>query len=190
MLALNVALMLAITSPLWVVKAYVRSHIFFYSLVAVPPNLTPEERAAYLRHYITPPMWQVLLNDVVLTAATYLLWVLLLAGLCGTRVKHRTLSERLETWSMAARQRVAYLLCWAIPVLGTWVFGFVNWWLLGALPFRSFFRNALETAYDWVLAIWWPTMPVLVFVGLCLAVRRAWRHVRDLRSRPGPGAAP
>jgi hypothetical protein len=187
LLALNVALILAITSPLWLAKAYVWSHIF-YTTVATPPNATPEETAAYLRRFVTPPMWQVLLREVFLTGLTYLAWVLLLGGICRTLAKHRTRSDRLETWSVAARQRLAYLLCWPIPWLGTALFGFANWFLLPALPNRSAVRKALETAYDWALAFWWPTIPVLVFVGLFLACRRTRRHIRELRSRVDPPA--
>ena len=181
MIALNLALILAITSPLWFTKAFVQSNTHW--LVAVPPNLTPQQQAAYLHRLATPPMWEVLLREVLLTALTYLLWVLVLTGICRASARHQTISDRLETWSMAARQRVAYLLCWPIPWLGTWVFAFVRDWLLGALRPRSAVREASFTAYGWAVDLWWPTIPVLVFVGLCLAGRRVWRRIRELRGR-------
>ena len=185
LLALNVALILAITSPLWLVKAYVCSHIFCTGLVPVNPNGTPKETEP---RFVTPPMWKVLATEMLLTALTYLMWVLALCGIHHALAKPLSRSDRLETWAMAANQRLAYLLCWPIPWLGTWVFGLANWFLLPALPFRSAppLSRVLDTAYTWVLDAWWPTIPVLVFVGLFLAFRRTRRNVQEMH-RAGQG---
>lgn len=181
MIALNLALILAITAPLWFTKAFMRANT--HILVCVPPDLTPEEETAYVRRYRTPPMWEALLDEVALTVLTYLAWVLLVAAICSSRVKRPTLSERLETWSMAVRLRVAYFLCWTVPVLGTWVLAKGDLWLVGIMPRRPAPIEAFFHAYAWAWTFWLPTIPVLVLVGLCLAGRRIRRRIRELRGR-------
>jgi hypothetical protein len=184
MLALNFASVVAMTSPLWLTTAFRRAHTYW--TIAVDPGATPQEVAAKMRRYRTPPLHEALWQDAALAALPYVAWVLVLHVVHRALLRPATRADRLAAWAAAGRFRLAYLLFWPIPFLTLLVLAFLDDCLRASLQPRGGMDRILREAWRWFVWVWLPTMPVLVGIGLFLAIRGVRRNIRQLRRRSAP----
>jgi len=188
MLTLNFASVLAMTSPLWLTTAYHWSQTYW--TIALDPNATPEQTAARMHLYRTPPFHEAARIDAGLAALPYVAWVLVLYLVHKAYMRRRGRAGDLETWAAAGRCRLAYFLCWPIPFFVP----LVVWFLQVSFPAgrqRRWVNDLLNDARYWFVAAWRPTTVVLVAAGLWLAVRRTRGNIRRLRRdalEPGSSA--
>ncbi len=186
MLALNFASVLAMTSPLWLTTAFRRANTYW--TIAVDPSAPPEEVEAKMRRFRTPPLSEALWRDAALVALPYVAWAVVLHLVHGAFHRPRSRSDRLDHWAAAGRFRLAYMLFWPVPFFGLLMVAFVDDFLLAALRPSGSIAQVLRDVWRWFVRAWLPTMPILMGIGVFLAVRGVRRNLRRWRRQGRPVA--